>query len=117
MLKMKLPVVLVGIAVSVLWVAPPVQAKDITVTIDNFAFTPQNVTVKPGTKVTWINHDDIPHSVASEIQGLRSAALDTDQSFSFTFTTPGTFKYFCGLHPHMTGSIVVEGTTGSAAPQ
>jgi len=117
MLRIKLPTILVGVAISVLWVAAPAQAEDITVTIDNFAFTPQNVTVKPGTKVTWINHDDIPHSIASGTQGLRSKALDTDQSFSFTFTTPGAFKYFCGLHPHMTGSIVVEGTTGSAVSQ
>ena len=93
------------------------KAEDVTVKIDNFVFSPQTLTIKAGTKVTWVNGDDIPHTVASTTQGLRSKALDTGDSFSFTFTTPGTYKYFCGLHPHMTGSIVVEGATGSNAPQ
>ncbi len=108
--------VLAGVAIGMLWAAAPARADDVTVTIDNFAFTPQTLSVRPGTKVVWVNHDDIPHSVASTTQGLRSKALDTDDSFSFTFTTPGTFNYFCGLHPHMTGSIVVAGTAGGAAP-
>lgn len=95
----------------------PAKAEDMTIKIGNFVFSPQTLTVKAGTKVTWVNEDDIPHTVASTTQGLRSKALDTDDTFSFTFTTPGTYKYFCGLHPHMTGSIVVEGTTGSNAPR
>lgn len=94
----------------------PVRAADIQVKIENFTFNPQQVTVKAGTTVTWTNADDIPHTVVSP-PGLRSNALDTDDKFSFTFTTPGTYKYFCGLHPHMTGSIVVEGATGSIRPQ
>lgn len=93
------------------------RAEDAQVKIDNFVFSPQVLTVKTGTRVTWVNDDDIPHLVASTTQGLRSKALDTGDKYSFTFTTPGTYKYFCGLHPHMTGSIVVEGTTGSNAPQ
>jgi len=84
------------------------------VTIDNFTFTPASLTVKAGTTVTWTNHDDIPHGVASSTNAFKkSNALDTDDSFSFTFTTPGTFQYFCYLHPHMVGTIVVEAATGS----
>ena len=86
------------------------------VKIDNFTFSPQQLTVKAGTTVTWTNDDDIPHTVTSPAK-FRSKALDTDQTFSFTFTTPGTYTYFCSLHPHMTGSIVVEAATGSNAPQ
>lgn len=88
------------------------------VSIDNFTFTPQTVTVKPGTTITWTNKDDIPHGIASDNNVFpRSKALDTDDSFSFTFTTPGTYKYFCYVHPHMTGTIVVEAATGSNAAQ
>lgn len=94
----------------------PVRAADMQVKIENFTFNPQQITVKVGTTVTWTNADDIPHTVVSP-PGLRSNALDTDDKFSFTFTTPGTYKYFCGLHPQMTGSIVVEGATGSIRPQ
>jgi plastocyanin len=82
--------------------------------IDNFTFNPQTVTVKAGTTVTWTNRDDIPHGLAATNNAFkRSQALDTDDSFSFTFTTPGTYQYFCYIHPHMTGTIVVETATGS----
>lgn len=83
-------------------------AADVAVKIDNFTYTPQQITVAAGTTVTWINGDDIPHTVTSKANAFRSNALDTGDKFSFTFTTPGTFAYFCALHPHMTGSIVVE---------
>jgi plastocyanin len=84
------------------------------VTIDNFTFTPATLTVKAGTTVTWTNHDDIPHGIAaSDNVFKKSKALDTDDSFSFTFTTPGSYKYFCYLHPHMVGTVVVEAATGS----
>jgi plastocyanin len=95
----------------------PARAADMEVKIDNFTFNPQQVTVKAGTTVNWTNADDIPHTVTSSTQAFKSKALDTDDKFSFTFTTPGTFKYFCALHPHMTGTIVVEAATGSNAPQ
>jgi plastocyanin len=89
-----------------------------TVSIDNFTFTPQKLTVKAGTTVTWINKDDIPHGIASSDNAFsKSKALDTDNSYSFTFTTPGTYAYFCYVHPHMTGTIVVEAATGSNAAQ
>jgi plastocyanin len=80
-----------------------------TVFIDNFFFAPLDLTVKAGTTVTWTNRDDIPHGIASSNNAFKkSAALDTDESYSFTFATPGTYQYFCYLHPKMVGSIVVE---------
>ena len=92
------------------------RAAQLEVKIDNFTFGPQKLTVKVGDTVTWINEDDIPHTVVSTGH-FRSKALDTDDKYSFTFTAPGTFEYFCGLHPHMQGSIVVEAATGSSATQ
>lgn len=89
------------------------RAADLEVKIDNFTFAPQRLTVKAGTTVTWTNEDDIPHTVASSTKAFKSKALDTDDKFSFTFTTPGSYEYFCSLHPHMTGAIVVEAATGS----
>jgi plastocyanin len=92
--------------------ASPARAAKIEVTIDNFTFTPQQITVKAGDTVTWTNHDDIPHTVTSTTKVFNSTALDTDDKFAFTFVTPGSFSYFCALHPHMTGSIVVETSAG-----
>ena len=89
-------------------IAAPAQAEETQVKIDNFTFNPQQITVKAGTTVVWTNGDDIPHTVTSKTMAFRSKALDTDDKFSFTFATAGTFSYFCSLHPHMTGSIVVE---------
>ena len=89
------------------------HAGGIEVKIDNFSFTPQRLTVKAGTTVTWINGDDIPHTVASSGKLFKSKTLDTDDTYTFTFTTPGMYEYFCSLHPHMTGTIVVEAETGS----
>jgi plastocyanin len=82
-------------------------AEDTSITIDNFTFAPAELTVKVGTTVTWTNHDDIPHTIVSAGK-FRSKALDTDNSFSFTFAAAGDYKYFCSLHPHMTGTIKVE---------
>src|SRR5262245_37409962 len=99
--------------------APPGRdagpAADVAVKIGNFTFGPQELKVKAGTTVTWTNEDDIPHTVVSP-NNFRSKVLDTDATYAFTFTTPGTYKYFCSLHPHMTGTIVVEATTGSITP-
>ena len=77
------------------------------VMIDNFTFEPAQLTVKVGTTVTWKNRDDIPHMLVSAGK-FRSKTLDTEDSYSFTFTTAGDYKYFCSLHPHMTGMIKVE---------
>ena len=93
------------------------HAAETEVKIDNFVFAPQRVVVKSGTTVTWINEDDIPHTIASSTKLFKSNALDTKDKFTFTFTTPGAYEYFCSLHPHMTGTIVVEATTGSRAAQ
>jgi amicyanin len=94
-----------------------VQAAETEVNIDQFTFYPQRITVKAGTTVTWNNEDDVPHTVASSGKAFKSKALDTRDKFSFTFTTPGTYDYFCSLHPHMTGAVVVEAATGSNAAQ
>jgi plastocyanin len=93
------------------------HAAETEVKIDNFAFAPQRVVVNSGTTVTWINEDDIPHTIASSTKLFKSNALDTKDKFTFTFTTPGAYEYFCSLHPHMTGTIVVEATTGSRGAQ
>ena len=87
-----------------------VAAPDATdvITIDNFTFTPKELTVAVGTTVKWVNHDDIPHTVANKDKAFRSQALDTDDSFSYTFASAGTFDYFCGLHPHMVGKVIVK---------
>jgi plastocyanin len=100
-------------AVTAAFPAAPAQAADAEVQIDQFAFAPQRVTAKAGTTVTWINDEDIPHTVASSTKLFKSNALDT----KFTFTTAGAYEYFCSLHPHMTGTIVVEAATGSRAAQ
>jgi 3',5'-cyclic-AMP phosphodiesterase len=78
------------------------------IAIDNFQFTPKTLTVKPGAKVTWINNDDVPHLIVDTRGGFKpSPVLDTDQRFSVTLTKPGTYKYYCSLHPQMTGTVVV----------
>ena len=78
------------------------------ITIDNFTFSPKELTVAVGTTVKWVNHDDIPHLVAEKNKTFRSKALDTDDSYSFTFANAGTFDYFCGLHPQMVGKVIVK---------
>ena len=110
-----LAVILLGAPRAV--AAQPAPAAATEVEIDQFAFVPQRMTVKAGTTVTWINEDDAPHTVASSSKLFKSKALDTEDKFSFTFTTPGTYAYFCSLHPHMTGIIVVEVATGADAAQ
>ena len=94
--------------VTVVLFSGAVRAGDATAKIDNFTFVPARLTVKAGTTVTWRNEDDIPHTITSAARLFKSKALDTDDSFSFTFTEPGTYEYFCSLHPRMTGTIVVK---------
>jgi plastocyanin len=81
-----------------------VHADDATVRIDNFTFAPERLTLKAGTTVAWRNEDDIPHTVISATRLFKSSALDTDDTYSFTFTEPGMYEYFCSLP----GTIVVE---------
>src|SRR5215468_10131231 len=116
MIKVLTRPLVAGVAAIYLLAAAPAGAEEIAVKIGNFTFGPQELRIKTGTTVTWTNEDDIPHTVVSP-NNFRSKALDTDGTFSFTFTTPGAFKYFCSLHPHMTGTIVVEAATGSITTQ
>jgi plastocyanin len=97
--------VMMSIAVESARAAPQVAA---AVQIGNFTFKDQTVTVKPGTTVTWTNADDIPHTVVSKDGVFKSKVLDTGDHFSFTFAKPGQFGYYCSLHPHMTGNIIVK---------
>lgn len=92
-------------AVEMSIVAAPPAAE---VKIDNFSFTPTTLTVKAGTQITWTNGDDIPHNVVSDDQSFRSKVLDTDERFTLTASKPGTYSYFCSIHPKMTGKVVVE---------
>ena len=78
------------------------------VVVDNFSFTPATAAVPVGTTVTWTNHDDIPHNVVSPEQKFKSPVLDTDETFSHTFEVAGTYKYYCSIHPRMTGQVVVR---------
>jgi plastocyanin len=87
---------------------PMNQASGAEVKIDNFTFSTPTITVAAGTQVTWTNRDDMPHTIASDDKLFKSKALDTDEKFSFTFSTPGTYHYFCSIHPKMTGEVVVK---------
>jgi plastocyanin len=101
---------LIGPIIGAMLAAASAAAQDATnvVTIDNFTFTPPELTVAVGTTVKWVNHDDIPHVVVNKDKAFRSKALDTDDSFSYTFASAGTFDYFCALHPHMVGKVIVK---------
>jgi plastocyanin len=83
-------------------------AADAEIKIANFTFDPPVLTMKAGTTVTWVNNDDIPHLVSEKDGKFRSSAPDTGDKFSQTFSAAGTIEYFCAIHPHMTGKIVVE---------
>ena len=97
-----------AVAVSAPFVRAALGENASEIKIDNFNFTPSTVNVPVGTQVHWTNRDDIPHTVVSEDKLFKSKALDTDDEFSFTFSKPGTYKYFCSLHPKMTATIVVH---------
>ncbi len=84
------------------------MAADAQVIIDNFTFAPTPLVVKVGTTVTWVNDDDIPHSIVCPALKMKSHPMDTDESFSYTFDQAGTYDYMCGLHPHMHGQVVVQ---------
>ena len=84
------------------------KTQSVEVRVDNFTFGPQTLTVSVNTRVTWVNRDDIPHVIVSNDGVFRSKALDTDEKYSFTFTKAGTYPYFCGIHPKMTGNVVVQ---------
>jgi plastocyanin len=104
----------VMIAVLLLLASPRVTANDqpsaanAEVKIDNFSFGPDTLSVAVGTTVTWTNRDDIPHTVVSTDGVFKSKVRDTDEKFSYTFTKPGTYPYYCSVHPKMTGTVVVK---------
>ena len=78
------------------------------IAIDNFTFKPATVSVAAGSAVVWINRDDVPHTVVADDRTFRSGTLDTDDRFTHVFPTAGTYKYFCGVHPHMSGVVIVR---------
>jgi len=89
---------------------PVAEADAKEIVIDNFTFDPPELTVPVGTRVTWLNHDDVPHTATSTTKprAFNSGTLDTDQKFSFEFKTAGVYDYFCAVHPKMTGRITVK---------
>jgi plastocyanin len=91
-------------------VTQPTTVATFSVKIENFAFVPRELDVAVGTTVTWQNADDVPHTATSkdDPQVFDSGPLDTDDKFSFTFSKPGKYAYYCKVHPHMTGVIVVK---------
>jgi len=105
-------VLAVGLA-SVL-VLHPARAKGETasspleVRVDNFTFGPATLTVPVNSTVTWVNKDDLPHVIASNDGVFKSKALDTEDKYSYTFSKPGTYAYFCSIHPKMVGTIIVR---------
>jgi plastocyanin len=84
------------------------KAAPVEVKIDNFSFSPATITVPAGTTVRWTNRDDIPHTVVNDKETFKSKTLDTDDQYSYTFTKPGTYEYFCSIHPKMTGKVIVQ---------
>lgn len=87
---------------------PPDNPQATEVFIDNFSFSPPTLTVKAGTPITWRNRDDIPHTVVADDKSFKSKVLDTGEKFTFTPTKPGTYPYFCSIHPKMVAKLVVE---------
>jgi plastocyanin len=91
------------------WLPSSAQAQDtVKVAMKDFMFAPTTVTVNVGAKVTWVNLDDEPHTVVSDTGTFRSAAMDSNESFSFKFTAPGTYHFTCSIHPRMVGTIIVK---------
>jgi plastocyanin len=89
--------------------SPDNSPKGIEIKIDNFSFGPMTMTVAAGTTVTWTNNDDVPHTVVSDDKTtFKSKALDTDEKFSYTFTKPGKYPYFCSVHPKMMAEVIVQ---------
>jgi len=85
------------------------------ISIKDFSFGPVSITVPAGTKVTWVNKDEEPHKVVSVDEAFKSTTLDTDGEFSFVFSKPGAYKYFCSVHPRMVGTVVVEDSKQSGS--
>jgi plastocyanin len=103
-----------SLALGTVLVLHPTRAKGeaaasaLEVRVDNFTFGPATLTVPVNSTVTWVNKDDLPHVVASNDGVFKSKALDTEDKYSYTFSKPGTYAYFCSIHPKMVGKIVVQ---------
>ena len=101
-------------AIALVLVAHPTRVKGeeakggMEVKVDNFTVSPETLTVRVNSTVTWVNKDDIPHVIASNDGLFKSKALDTDQKYSYTFSKAGTYSYYCSVHPKMVGKIVVQ---------
>src|SRR5215469_5233289 len=106
--------VVIALALLVVFAFHPARARSdekpspTEVRVDNFSFGPETLTVPANSTVTWVNKDDVPHVIASTDGLFKSKALDTDDKYSFTFTKPGTYSYYCSVHPKMVGKIVVK---------
>lgn len=105
----------ITLAVSAFLLVHPVRARNADtmgestqVAVDNFTFAPATLTVPVKSTVTWLNKDDVPHVIASDDRLFKSQALDTDDKYSYTFTKPGTYSYYCSVHPKMVGKIIVQ---------
>ena len=98
----------ISLAALMLTISTSVFAADTTIHIAQFAFTPASIEVAAGSKVTWVNDDKAVHSVISDTTGFSSEPLKQGEQFSTTFSTPGTYKYHCGFHAYMTGSVTVK---------
>lgn len=96
-----------GAAVCCLGYAALAASGETRLAISDFAFKPDAATVPLGTTIVWVNQDDVPHSVVETTGKFHSQALDTEDKFTFTFDKPGSYEYFCGLHPRMKGKVVV----------
>jgi plastocyanin len=86
----------------------PLNAANVEIKIDNFTFAPTKLTVWKGTRITWTNRDDIPHTIVENDKLFKSHVLDTGENFTFTPTQPGTYKYYCSIHPKMTAQLIVR---------
>jgi len=108
-MKLRFILVAMGILLALQVAAQDSKSNTVDVKIDNFSFAPGTITIPVGTTVRWTNRDDIPHTVVSDDQRtFASKTLDTDDQFSYKFTKPGTYGYFCSIHPKMTGKVVVQ---------
>ena len=97
-----------SLAVTALVLGSAVQAAEIQVQITDYAFDPQTVTIAPGDTVVWVNHDQTPHNIVAKYKTFHSPPLDTDDHYTRTFKEAGSVAYFCMLHPHMVGTVVVK---------
>jgi plastocyanin len=93
---------------SVRGTTPAEDKPSAEIKIDNFVFSPNTITIPAGAAIRWTNRDDIPHNVVADDKSFKSKVLDTDETFSYTFVKPGTYTYFCSIHPKMTARVVVQ---------